>query len=441
MKLYLTNRFFLSCGAIVAILILSYSYPKMWFWAIVLIITLLTLSIIEIVICYLIAKKIYISRETQDQFSLGDDQEINYKIANQSNQLASIEITDELPFQLQHRDKIYKGNLKANTIDKIGHAIRPTERGVYRFGNIHLYISKKWLNLIQLRKTYNVEAHTEVYPSFIQMKKYELQVFSKTATLSGIRRVREIGENDEFEQIRNYVVGDNVKSINWKATSRKGELMVNQYENSKSQMVYCIVDKGRSMQMPFNNLSLLDYAINTSLVMSNIVLRKYDKVGLITFSNKIGAIINADSQKEQLQKITKTLYDQETEFHESDFRLLFQIVRQRIRRRSVLMIFTNFEHAQDLQRQIKYLKALSRSHLLVVIFFTNAQIEGAANAKLSRDVKDIYFRTFAQENIMEKEKMVTELRKTGIQVILSKPEDLSINTINKYLEIKAKRMK
>jgi len=151
------------------------------------------------------------------------------------------------------------------------------------------------------------------------MKNMELQVFSKTATLAGIRKVREIGENDEFEQIRNYIVGDNVKSINWRATSRQGELMVNQYENSKSQQIFCIIDKGRSMKMPFDDLTLLDYAINTTLVTSNIILRKYDKIGLITFGNRIGHVINADAQSGQLQKITKALYDQQTDFQESNF--------------------------------------------------------------------------------------------------------------------------
>jgi len=104
------------------------------------------------------------------------------------------------------------------------------------------------------------------------------------------------------------------------------------------------------------------------------------------------------------------------------------------------MLFTNFEHPDDMRRQLRYLKSLSKKHLLVVIFFTNAEIESAARQE-PKSIEELYFKTFAQESIVHKQKIVAELKRNGIQVILSKPNDLSVNTINKYLEIKAKRMK
>ena len=99
--------------------------------------------------------------------------------------------------------------------------------------------------------------------------------------------MRRIGHSYEFEQIKNYVRGDDYRSINWKATSRRGHLMVNQYEDERAQQVYNIIDKSRSMKMPFNGMSLLDYAINTSLVISNVALQKHDRAGLMTFSDKM----------------------------------------------------------------------------------------------------------------------------------------------------------
>lgn len=294
--------------------------------------------------------------------------------------------------------------------------------------------------MVQKRVTEDCEEEVSVYPSFIQMRKYELQVFSQTASLAGIRRVRQIGENDEFEHIRNYVQGDNIRSINWRATSRKGELMINQYENSKSQMVYTIVDKGRSMKMPFDGMTLLDYAINSSLVLSNIVLKKYDNIGLITFSDKIGAIIKASSQQKHLQKIAGHLYNQNTGFKESNFELLFHTLRSQISRRSILLFFTNFEQPTDLQRNLKYLKALNKKHLLVVILFKNTELESAKDMKTVK-LKDIYYKTFVQRATIEKEKISDTLIANGIQTILTAPEDLSVNVVNKYLEIKAKRLK
>ncbi len=440
MKLYLTNRFFYIAMAVVGWVVLSYSYGWMYLPSVIAAGVLVLVSLAELIWVRILSAGVDVKRIVTTQWSMGDRQYVDYNLSNQSNTDLKIDLVDELPIQLQYRDSIISTTLASQTTANHRHEMRPTERGEYPFGNMHMFLSIPWLSLIQLRKTWQAEVNTAVYPSFIQMKNMEMQVFSKTATLAGIRKVREIGENDEFEQIRDYVVGDNVKSINWRATSRSGKLMINQYQNSKSQMVYCIVDKGRSMKMPFDELTLLDYAINTTLVTSNIVLRKYDKIGLITFSNKIGAVINADAQKGQLQKITKALYDQKTNFSESDFRLIYHTIRQRIRRRSILLLFTNFEHHQDMKRQLPYLRSLSKNHLLVVIFFTNAEMETATQAD-PKTMDELYFRTFAQESIMNKERMVSELQRNGIQVILSTPNELSVNTINKYLEIKSKRMK
>lgn len=440
MNLYLKKRFYACLGICIAVFMLAFSYPSLLNMGWVTLILLGLFVIIDFFVLWKCSYYITGTREVSPKLSLGDNQKINYKITNKYIIKLNFELTDELPFQLQNRSYIRIGKIDADSAINIPFIIQPTIRGAYEFGDLHIYISTPFIGLLQRRVTNKISESVAVFPSFIQMKKYEMQVFSQTASLAGIRRVREIGENDEFEHIRNYSQGDNIKSINWRATSRRNELMVNQFENSKSQMVYTIIDKGRSMKMPFEGLTLLDYAINTSLVVSNIVLRKYDKVGLITFSDKVGAMVKAESQQHQLQKITKYLYDQKTGFKESNFELMFYTLRSQITRRSILLFFTNFEQPYEMRRNLKFLKSLNQKHLLVLIMFINTELE-CAQFKETRKMKDIYFKTFAQRAIIEKEKIAIELRANGIQVILTKPEDLSINTVNKYLEIKAKRMR
>lgn len=437
---YLTDRFFIVAGLLVVSIVVSFSYPVWYPYAVGLMGVFFLLAFAEYFFLLFASKRVSALRSVKSQLSLGDRQSVDYTIQNRNGYNLNAMLVDELPFQLQHRQQVLQSKIFRESELDYNHEIKPTERGIYDFGRLMVYLTTPWLGLLKARIICQEEERVAVYPSFIQMKNMEMQVFSQTANLAGIRKVREIGENDEFEQIRNYVVGDNVKSINWKATSRNNDLMVNQYENSKSQSIYCIIDKGRSMKMPFDELTLLDYAINTSLVTSNIVLKKYDRIGLITFANKIGSILNADAQKGQLQKIIRLLYDQKTDFGESNFKLLFHTLRERVRRRSILLLFTNFEHPQEMKRNMLYLKSLNRNHLLVVIFFQNEEIEKAAHAE-TKTTDELYFKTFAQESIMQKERMMSELRRNGIQVILSRPQDLSVNTINKYLEIKAKRMK
>jgi len=438
-SIYLKNRLFIFLGCIIVVFLISFAYPILYNVAMVALYILIGLIIIDLVILFIMRNKITAFRDINERLSLGDDQAITYTISNKSSINLNIEVVDELAAQFQHRSTIGDFEVDRDKTIETHFSITPVTRGIYSFGNLNLFISTRLLSLVELRHVIEQEQDVKVIPSIIQMKKYELQVFSKTARNSGIRRIRQIGENDEFEHIRSYSQGDNIKAINWKASSRLNTLMINQYQNTKSQNVYCIIDKGRAMKMPFNDLTLLDYAINSTLVISNIVLKKYDRVGLITFSDKIGSIVKAESVRNQLEKVSNRLYHQKTEFKESNLELLNITVRKKISRRSIVVMFTNFENQNDLKRNLPYLKSINKKHLLLVIFFINTElIETSEMHCKTRD--EIYLKTFAQRALVEKEKIKMELNTNGIQAILTKPEDLSINVINKYLEIKAKRM-
>jgi len=269
------------------------------------------------------------------------------------------------------------------------------------------------------------------------MKQLELKAFERITNQDGIKKMRRIGHSYEFEQIKNYVKGDDFRSINWKATSRQNQLMVNSYQDERSQQVYCVIDKSRVMNMPFNELALLDYAINSTLALSNIVLRKYDKVGLLTFSDKLGSVIKADRKAGQLNKITHALYKEKDHKLEANYELLYHAVRRLIPSRSLLLMYTNFESVYALDRVLPMLRRVNRFHLLVVVFFENTEIKDFATQPVAT-LEGIYTQSVAQKFVSDKQQMVQKLKQYGIQSVLTRPEDLSIDTINKYLELKAR---
>jgi len=437
---YLRNRFFYVLAVVVTLFILGFSFPELFTIGQFVLAFLFMLAGIDWYLLYHTRKDIHVSRALNEKLSLGDNQSIKYTLHNQSQRRLLFELIEEFPKQLQLRSTQKSGIILKNAELEIDIDIRPLIRGEYHFGKTHIYISTLWLRLLERRISMENDTTVKVVPSIIQMRKYALEVFAKTATMAGIRKVRTIGENDEFEQIRQYQQGDNFKSINWKASSRKNELMINQYQNTRSQSVYCIIDKGRSMKMPFNGLTLLDYAINTALVISNIVLKKYDKAGLITFSEKIGQVVKSENTPKQLSVLSEQLYNQKTGFKESNHELLFYYLRQHLKRRSVLLYFTNFENIYDLEKNIDYLKSLNRRHLMIIVFFNNTELQTVIDQPIET-ISDVYVNTFAAKALMEKEKIRDQLRVNGIQTILTEPENLSVNVINKYLEIKAKRMK
>ncbi|MGD2033952.1 MAG: DUF58 domain-containing protein [Bacteroidales bacterium] len=213
--------------------------------------------------------------------------------------------------------------------------------------------------------------------------------------------------------------------------------MVNQYEDERAQPVYSVIDKSRIMKMPFNGLSLLDYAINSSLMISNIALRKHDKAGLLTFGNKLGTFIKAGKQYSQLRKILIALYAEKESIAEANYELLYSAIRSFIRGRSLLFLYTNFESIYALERVLPLLRKINRMHLLALIIFENTELIEFAD-KPCEDLFDIQLQTTAKDFIQQKDLILQELFHHGIQTIRTKPEDLSLNTVNKYLELKAR---
>ena len=430
---YLHQRFFVVTFTLAAGFLFSYwfewLYPVLW---------LLTVIFLFFVLADVIAlyksRGITAERILPDKFSNSDENQVQVTLQNNYGFKANVEIIDEIPVQFQKRDFLHRLQIPALSTSTFNYSLRPVERGEYYFGNLNVFTSTP-LKLVKRRQRFQKEQMVKVYPSFIQMKKYDFMAIDRKIAQPGLKKIRKIGHTMEFEQIRDYVPGDDVRSINWKATAKQGDLMVNQYQDERSQPVYSVIDTGRTMKMPFNHLKLLDYAVNSALAFSNIALKKKDKAGLITFSNKMEQVIPASSKKTHLNLLLEKLYNVNTQFNDSDFGLLYTHANRRLPQRSLLLLYTNFEHLSALHRQLPFLLALARKHLLVVIFFENTELESFIHADAEK-VGEIFDQTIAEQFSYDKRLMAKELQKHGIQTILTKPEDLTVNTINKYLEIK-----
>lgn len=375
-------------------------------------------------------------RKVGERLNLGDDNKVLLSIKNNSNQPINFSMIEGFPIEMQERAKTYYGTLLGGSTKEFEYIFSPKKRGKHSFGK-PLVTMRSIFFMVNRKVEVPIEQEVRVYPSVEQMKKYELLVFQQRKLDAGIKKIRRLGNNSEFEQIKNYVQGDEIKKINWKATSRRNELMVNQYQEEKSQNIYCIIDKSRNMQVDFEGLTMLDYAINSTLVFTNIALKKDDKAGLITYSDKIGTVLPAEKQSGQLKRIQDVLYNQQTKFGEANFELLFQTVRRTVKSRSMLLLFTNFDSPFAMRRAIPMLRRLNRKHLLVVVFFENSDLQELA-FKPSNTIKEVYQSVVAEKMVSVKSKIARELQQNGIQTILTHPKDLSVNSINKYLELKAK---
>ena len=433
--IYLTGRFFTSVSILVLLFIVAYMFSGLLVMVQMLFFVFLGLVMLDFLLLFK-QKGIRASRVLPEKLSNGDDNPIEISLQNNYNFTSHLQIIDELPFQYQKRDFGINTKLKSQASKKITYTLRPLQRGEYHFGNLNLYAQSP-LSLVSRRFQFGKDAMVPNYPSFLQLKKYMLLAFSNKIFEYGLKKIRRIGHTMEFEQIKHYVQGDDLRNINWKATAKSNQLMVNQYQDERSQPVYSVIDKGRVMKMPFEGLSLLDYAINASLVISNVALKKQDKAGIFSFSRKVENRVVAERRPSQMNIILETLYNLDTDFVESDFSRLYVDIKRHLNQRSLLLLYTNFETLDALHRQLPYLKAIAKNHLLVVIFFENTELQKLTN-KMAKNTYAIFEKTIAEKFIYEKKLIVNELQKHGIQSILTPPEHLTINTINKYLEIKAR---
>ncbi len=350
-------------------------------------------------------------------------------------------LIDELPVQFQMRN--FQLDITADYRSREmlhSYKLRPLSRGEFGFGDLICYISSP-LGLLRRRFTTSVaneESTVKVYPSYLQLRKYQL-LATTGSVMTGVKKVRRLGHSLEFEKIKDYVQGDDVRTINWKATARSNNLMVNTYTDARQQQIYCLIDKGRNMKMPFEGLTLLDHSINACLAMLNVALLKQDKAGLITFSNKVNDVIAADRRSNQLHRILETLYKQETQFKESDYEAVWSVIHKSITQRSLILLFTNFETFSSLERQLPFLKKIAQRHLTCVVFFQNTLLKEIRDTHPD-NIEGIYIKTIADHFDLEKKQIVKELRRHGILSILTTPQNLSVDVINKYLELKARQM-
>lgn len=435
-SLYLNNRLFYALGFITILFVTGFFIPMLFSISKVLLFILVLLTLADMFIVYSVKNGMQIERQLPERLSNGDNNKINLTLKNTYNFTTFSSIIEELPFQFQKRDFAFKQKLKASEEKTINYNLKPTQRGVYSFGQINAYISSP-LQLATKKYVLAEAKKIKCYPSFLKLREFSIKAFSNKVNAHGSKKVRRLGHSLEFEQIKNYVSGDDIRTLNWKATAKHNNLMVNQYIEERSQPIYSIIDKGRVMQMSFGELTLLDYAINATLAISSVVLRKQDKAGMLTFSNKLEDLIVAEQRNSQMNLISETLHNIKTDFSESDFSLLYATVKRKITHRSLLILYTNFETMDALNRQLPYLRALAKNHLLLVVFFKNTELEHITKQKTTT-IQDVYDKVIAEKFMNEKRQIVNELKKYGIQSILTRPQHLTGDTINKYLSLKAR---
>jgi len=433
--MFLPVRFYYTAIVVIVVLALGQLWPPLFYVGATLLVVFALILVADIALLWT-RRGITASRHCSSRFSNGDENPVSLQVENNYPFAVKLNIIDEIPHIFQRRDVNFSLRLKARENGTVDYTLRPTKRGVYGFGHIRTFASSP-IGLVQRRFTCDEPTDVAVYPSYLMLNQYEFLAISNNLTEMGIKRIRRVGNNTEFEQIKSYVQGDDYRHINWKASARTHHLMVNVYTDERSQQIINVIDKGRIMQQAFAGMTILDYAINASLVLSYVALHRDDKAGIITFADKFNDFVKPDRGPAQMNDILECLYHQTTDFAESDYSTLVANTNHLVGRRSLLILYTNFFDYNGMLRQLPYLRQLNSRHRLLVVFFIDEERRDFINQQ-PRSIRDYYEHSIAAKIDNEQTLIINTLRQYGINSLLTSPQNLSVNVINRYLEVKSR---
>lgn len=438
-SLFIAQRFYMLLIAVVVLYIFAFFFTWLFIPAFVFSMLLVAVAIADIILLYSRKAPIDAFRKAPEKLSNGDDNPMKVAATSAYTFPVTLKLVDELPVQFQKRKFSLHSTLQPNEAFTFTYTLKPVQRGEYAFGDLQFFV-KTVLGLVERRITISAQQVVPCYPSYVQMRRYQLLAATNKLSEAGVKQVRRIGHSLEFEQIKEYVNGDDYRTINWKASARRnGALMVNSYTDERSQPVYCIINCGRVMKMPFENMTLLDFAVNSSLVLSSIALVKHDKAGLVTYGDRWLHLLPAERTTMQMNNILYRLYNLKTDFLESDIEKLYYSIKTKVTQRSLLIYFTNYETFSSLKRDLPYLRMLNNNHFLLIIFFENTELKSLLTSEAGT-IEEIYTKTIAEKFAYEKRLIAKELQQYGITTILTTPQELTISVINKYLEVKARQV-
>lgn len=433
--LHLTPRLLAGVAGCALLAVASYLWPWLSGLAGLAVAALGVAALVEAVLLVRPAAGVSVDREVPRRFSNGDANEAAIVVENRTGGAVSVSLVEELPVQFQARGYAFRVALAPGERHRVTYTVRPTQRGRYGFGHVNAYV-RTALGLVE-RRYVSTEAHeAAVYPSFLQLERYELVAATQRLDLVGLKKLRRLGHTMEFEHIREYVRGDDVRTLNWRATARRGDLMVNQFQDERAQPIYAVVDTGRAMKLPFDGLTLLDHAINAALVLGGVAVKKGDLAGLVTYSSRVHTVLKADRRAGQVGRLLETLYGVDTDFEESDVQRLYAELRARLPRRSLLVVFTNYESLSGLRRHLGEWRRLAQHHVVLVVLFENPEVR-ALTQQQPATLDAVYVQTVAQQFVNEKAEIARTLRQHGILTLHTTPAALTLDVVNRYLALKA----
>ncbi|HEX5443640.1 MAG TPA: DUF58 domain-containing protein [Pirellulales bacterium] len=378
------------------------------------------------------------AREIGRVASLQKPHPVRLTISNRARRPLEVWARDEVPDECAGEPAQFHLRLPPQSRSTVHYELMARRRGAFRMQWIYLR-AHSWLKLWQRDLKFAAEHALHVYPDMRQMREYALLARSDRLSLVGLRRVRRIGQDNEFERLRDYTLDDNYKHIDWRSTARRNKLTVKDFQVNQSQRVLFLVDCGRMMTGTVGGISLLDHAFNAALMLGYVALGRGDSVGLLCFADEIQAFVPPRGGMNQMNRLLHASFDRFPQLVESRYDEAFVYLNARCRKRSLVILITNVIDEVNSHQVGRYLTSLVGRHLPLGVLLRDHAIFDAA-VPAPPDDRALYRAAAAGEIIAWRRNVLADLERQGVLSLDVFPEQMTAPLVNRYLEIKARHL-
>src|SRR5450631_1575892 len=380
-----------------------------------------------------------IEREPPRIFSVGRANLVRLHLTSSAPRALEVQVMEDCAAGLAVEGLPTTVRLPPRGHSPLGYHVKPTRRGLYELGDHHL----RWPTPLGLwwRQLRVASRHpVRVYPDVQAVRTYEM-LARQSLENRLVRTVRLRGGENEFETLRDYQRDDDYRAIDWKATARRQKLITREYQQERNQSVLCMLDCGRLMTAETLGLSQLDHALNAVLMLAHVATRAGDQVGLLAFDSRVRAYLPPQSGRRAAERVIAASYDIHAEIVETDFEAAYGYLSQRLRKRSLVVLFTDVIDDVSAKSVVRTVRGLGPRHLALCVLFRDEALDAMVEPQ-SRQQKpaDLYQRAAAAEAVLWRDRLVRELEEAGALVLHVSPRKLTPKIINRYLQIKAQRL-
>ena len=380
---------------------------------------------------------IVVRRQLDETIGVGDEVEGAYRVQSYWERPLVATLYDELPTRhLTANAHFADTAIPPRGLVTVPFSTTGMARGQARLGRVALR-TRTPLGLAARTFSYPMDDEVLVAPSLAGVKRFRwLAVHHRLASV-GVRTTRRRGEGRSFARLRDYVVGDDPRYIDWKATARRASLTTREFTVEQSQTVFLLVDAGRTMTQLAGRYPRFEYALSASLLLADVASTAGDRIGALVFDDRLRALIPAQRGAAALHALRSAMIPLQPTLVEPDYATAFRTLAHRQRKRALIVLITDVIDARASRSLLAHLTRGVARHLVVVVALRNEALLNAAAVRSDR-IGDLYATAAAEELIAERRTALQRMRDAGVVVLDVAPEAMAAAMVNEYLELKSR---